>query len=120
MRLPDHADLEHSLLPELSQCPVAKVCPTGYPLGSRWRTQSSLSQSDGARQRLAALPAALCAGAQSEGNLWDEIREKIFRNYVLKSIDAVHRKLEEAILYIERNPKLVKSITSFPYIVKSL
>jgi hypothetical protein len=30
------------------------------------------------------------------------------------------RKLEEAILYIERNPKLVKSITSFPYIVKSL
>ena len=53
-------------------------------------------------------------------NLWDEIREKIFRNYALKSIDAVHRKLEEAILYIERNPKLVKSITSFPYIVKSL
>ena len=50
-------------------------------------------------------------------NLWDEIREKIFRNYALKSIDAVHRKLEEAILYIERNPKLVKSITSFPYIV---
>jgi hypothetical protein len=33
---------------------------------------------------------------------------------------AVHRKLEEAIRYIERNPKLVKSITSFPYIVKSL
>jgi len=53
-------------------------------------------------------------------NLWDEIREKIFRNYALKSIDAVRRKLEEAILYIERNPKLVKSITSFPYIVKSL
>ena len=52
-------------------------------------------------------------------NLWDEIREKIFRNYALKSIDAVHRKLEEAILYIERNPKLVRSITSFPYSVKS-
>ena len=31
----------------------------------------------------------------------------------------MHRKLEEAILYIERNPKLVRSITSFPYIVKS-
>ena len=52
-------------------------------------------------------------------NLWDEIREKIFKNYALKSINAVHRKLEEAILYIERNPKLVRSITSFPYIVKS-
>jgi len=52
-------------------------------------------------------------------NLWDEIREKIFKNYALKSIDAVHHKLEEAILYIERNPKVVKSITSFPYIAKS-
>ena len=53
-------------------------------------------------------------------NLWDEIREKIFKNYALKSMDAVRTKLEEAILYIERNPKIVKSITSFPYIVKSL
>src|SRR5271169_5002595 len=52
-------------------------------------------------------------------NLWDEIREKIFKNFALKSIDAVHQKLEEAILYIERNPKVVKSITSFPYIAKS-
>jgi transposase len=52
-------------------------------------------------------------------NLWDEIREKIFKNYALKSMDAVQQKLKEAILYIERNPKLVKSITSFPYIAKS-
>jgi hypothetical protein len=75
-----------------------------------------LPQSEGARQRLAALAPEL----NPKENLWDEIREKIFRDYALKSIDAVHRKLEEAILYIERNPKLVKSITSFPYIVKSL
>jgi len=53
-------------------------------------------------------------------NLWDEIREKIFKNYALKSIDAVQSKLEEAIVYIERNPQIVKSITSFPYIAKSL
>jgi len=52
-------------------------------------------------------------------NLWDEIREKIFKNYALKSIDAVRAKLKQAILYVERNPKTVKSITSFPYIVKS-
>ena len=52
-------------------------------------------------------------------NLWDEIREKIFKNYALKSIDHVRHKLHEAILYIERNPKVVKSITSFPYIAKS-
>ena len=53
-------------------------------------------------------------------NLWDEIREKIFKNYALKSMDAVRAKLRQAILYMERNPKLVRSITSFPYIVNSL
>ncbi len=53
-------------------------------------------------------------------NLWDELREKIFKNYALKSMDAVRAKLRRAILYIERNPKLVRSITSFPYIVNSL
>ena len=53
-------------------------------------------------------------------NLWDEIREKIFKNYALKSMDEVYAKLEDAALYIERNPAAVKSITSFPYIVKSI
>ncbi len=53
-------------------------------------------------------------------NLWDEIREKIFKNYALKSMDEVYAKLDDAALYIERNPALVKSITSFPYITKSL
>ena len=53
-------------------------------------------------------------------NLWDEIREKIFKNYALKSIGEVRAKLRQAVLYIERNPNLVRSITSFPYIVKSL
>ena len=32
---------------------------------------------------------------------------------------TLYDKLEEAALYIERNRKLVKSIASFPYIVKS-
>ncbi len=53
-------------------------------------------------------------------NLWDEIREKIFKNYALRSMAAVRAKLNQAILYLERNPRLVRSITSFPYIVKSL
>jgi hypothetical protein len=52
-------------------------------------------------------------------NIWDEIREKVFKNYALKSMDAVYDKLEEAALYIERNRKLAKSIASFPYIVRS-
>ena len=50
-------------------------------------------------------------------NLWDEIREKIFKNYALKCMEDVCAKLEQAALYIERNPAIVKSITSFPYIV---
>ena len=53
-------------------------------------------------------------------NLWDEIREKTFKNYALKSMEEVYDKLEEAALYIERNPAIVKSITSFPYIVRSI
>ena len=48
-------------------------------------------------------------------NLWDEIRKKLFKNHALKSIDDAYAKLEEAALYIERKPALVKSITSFPY-----
>jgi hypothetical protein len=48
-----------------------------------------------------------------------KIREKIFKNYALKSIDAVYNKLNEAIGYINRNPQLVKSITPFRYIVRS-
>src|SRR5262249_9606236 len=56
----------------------------------------------------------------SQENLWDEIREKIFKNYALKSMDDVYAKLEEAALYIERNPAIAKSITSFPYIAKSI
>ena len=35
-------------------------------------------------------------------------------------MDAVRAKLRQAILYIERNSKLVRSITSFPYIANSL
>jgi transposase len=53
-------------------------------------------------------------------NLWDEIREQIFKNYAPKSMDAVRAKLKQAIPYIELNPKLVRSITCFPYIVNSL
>ena len=52
--------------------------------------------------------------------IWPEIREKIFKNYALKSIDAVRAKLDQAILYLELNPGIVKSITGFPYIINSL
>jgi len=35
-------------------------------------------------------------------------------------MNDVYAKLEEAVFYIDCNPKLVKSITSFPYIIRSL
>jgi len=38
----------------------------------------------------------------------------------LQELCAVRVKLKQAIFYLERNPKLVLSITSFPYIVNSL
>jgi transposase len=53
-------------------------------------------------------------------NIWEEMREKIGKNYALKSMEAVQKKMVEAGLYIERKPKIVKSITSFPYIINSL
>jgi hypothetical protein len=40
--------------------------------------------------------------------------------HALKSMDEVRAKLRQAVLYIECNPNLVRSITSFPYIVNSL
>ena len=55
----------------------------------------------------------------NQQDLWEEIREKIFKNYALKSMENVYDKLQEAALYLERNPKIVQSITAFPYIAKS-
>jgi len=53
-------------------------------------------------------------------HIWEEIRETVFKNYAARSMDEVYEKLVEAALYIERNPEMVKSMTSFPYIMNSL
>jgi hypothetical protein len=52
----------------------------------------------------------------------DEIREKIRKTSktVPSNPWACAPNSREAVAYIERNPELVKSIASFPYIVKSL
>jgi hypothetical protein len=84
-----------------------------------WRPQSYHRRPVDPRQHHARILAPVFTGVESSG-IWDEIREKIFKNYALKSMDKVCDKLEEAALYIERNPKMVKSITSFPYIVRSM
>jgi hypothetical protein len=51
---------------------------------------------------------------------YNKIREKIFKNCAAKSIDEVCDMLVDGSLYIERNPELVKSMTSFPYIASSI
>src|ERR1700674_4678847 len=72
------------------------------------------------RQYHSASPSTLLAGAKPSGKSLGRNPGKIFKNYALKSMDDVNAKLDEAAFYIERNPTLVKSITSFPYIAKSL
>ena len=42
------------------------------------------------------------------------------QNYAAKSIDEVSSKLIDAALYIEGNPKMVKSMIGFPYILNAL
>ena len=120
MRLLDHADLEYGKLPGLPPSAGTQVRPARY-----------LACSDGAPNhrcgalvvprniRLLYLP-PYSPELNPKENLWDEIREKIFKNFALKSMDAVRAKLRQAILYLEQNPTLVSSITSFPYIVNSL
>jgi hypothetical protein len=41
-RLSDHGDFEHSLLPGLSRCAGAQICPARYLASSRWRAQPPL------------------------------------------------------------------------------
>jgi len=53
-------------------------------------------------------------------NIWDEIREKIFKNFALKSMRKVEKKLCEADLYIRNNPDIVRSIAAFDYITAAL
>ena len=66
-------------------------------LSERWHVhQPSLQRPRASQQYLAALPDALAPELNPKENLWDEIREKIFKNYALKSIDAVRAKLKEA------------------------
>jgi len=53
-------------------------------------------------------------------NIWDEIREKIFKNFALKSMRKVEQKLCDAELYIRKKPDIVRSIAAFDYITAAL
>ena len=120
LRLFDHADLEYGEFPGLPRRAGAQVFRQDILLvldGAPNHRSGNLVVPDNIT--LLYLP-PYSPELNPKENLWDEIREKIFKNYALKSMDAVRAKLKQAILYIERNPKLVRSMTSFPYIVNSL
>jgi transposase len=57
-----------------------------------------------------------CPQLNPSENMWDEMREKFFTNLVFDSMDDVEDKLEEAMIYYDRNKEIVKSITGFNWI----
>ena len=52
--------------------------------------------------------------------IWDEIREKFFKNNLFKTLSAVSDKLCEAINYLIDNKTTVKSITGWDWIISAL
>jgi transposase len=52
-------------------------------------------------------------------NIWDEMREKFFKNTVFNSMNAVEEQLTEACSYFEETPTKVHSITGFSWIVSN-
>jgi len=50
-------------------------------------------------------------------NIWDEMREKFFKNTVFNSMNAVEKQLVEACSHFENTPEKIKSITGFSWIV---
>jgi hypothetical protein len=45
--------------------------------------------------------------------IWDEMRKKIFKNFALKFMRKVEKKLCDAELYLWKNPDIVRSIAAF-------
>ncbi len=54
------------------------------------------------------------------GHLWDELREKSFRNLVFDSLDALEGHLESALREMENDITRVQSIVAWPWIIKAL
>ena len=90
---------------------LAEVCSFAHSAVCRRCRQSYQRRPCDSRQHHALVSPAYSPELNPQENIWDEIREKIFKNYALKSMDAVRAKLRRAILYMERNPKLIRSIS---------
>ena len=50
-------------------------------------------------------------------NIWDEMREKFFKNYAFDSMDAVEDRLIEACRHFEANHSLIQSIAGFNWLL---
>ena len=57
-----------------------------------------------------------CPQLNPAENMWDKMREKFFTNLVFDSMDDVEDKVEEAMIYYDKNSEIVKSITGFNWI----
>lgn len=53
-------------------------------------------------------------------HLWEEMREKDFWNVTFKSMRAVEKAMVKSLRRLEKDRVLVMSMTSFPWIMKSL
>lgn len=53
-------------------------------------------------------------------NIWKEIKEKFFYNKLFHSMEAVLTRMTDAILTYEANPHIVKSITSWHWIINPI
>ena len=53
-------------------------------------------------------------------SMWDEIKEKFFHNKLFSSMDEVLSRMADAILTYEATPQIVKSITSWHWIINPI
>lgn len=52
--------------------------------------------------------------------IWDEIREKFFKNKLFKTLSAVSDNLCEALVHLMNNKNVVKSITGWDWIISAI
>jgi hypothetical protein len=52
--------------------------------------------------------------------IWDELREKFFKNELFKTLSKVEDRLCEGLLHLMTNSDIVKSITGWNWIINTV
>lgn len=60
-----------------------------------------------------------CPDLNPVENIWDDMRETFFHNKAFDSMEAVESQLVDAALFYEGHPDIVKSISSWPWIMSA-